>query len=665
MKSSTLNLRFALHSLVGSVLLTLVVACTGGGSESKPQPPADPPGAGPQTMPPLTPTPTPVTNPEPEPLTPPVVEPPVIQPPIELLTGPGAMEKYCSACHTNNSTTNSFRLNYMGESQILDALARLTVQDSHPMAMPPSPISLIPGPGGTLQNPKAIIVAYLREKLVELRKVPTPPPSVVGALPFTPSECYQTSAEWMKFRATMANKIGTTGEPGLGDGYSLLSTYITQCENTLTTLNVKSCFKNLAEYARVSIPHTGSKYKLGFELSDDKYYSNLKSQNQIDGLALPKAEEGINLLDGIPENWREQISASGNKVRALQYRSRTVANPGQVGSYNRLLFLVEGEKYDKWIQFTLPEPTDFTAIGYNPFGDTAPEQLIDMIAVDKTKTPNQIMFAQYWRNSEGKKPMPRLNAFSKHLLGVVPEGLQNQADACYICHANGMRALSPQPASVGVDQVKTLNAFNAKMVSYKRLDWINAITPEAYGPAMGKNIGCTGCHNSSDKNLGASLARGSINSQFNNFHLSHKMMTDLSMPTSKMMYLENNPSKPANVLALQSHVKNLDLFPDSERLAMGRTFVDAQTNGSNENPSISEIFGALNALLFFQDGTATYQTDWPGLISEFATLNLDQMKADAKAVRDQRAKWINQQLNPSSSWYRAEVGQWLLNACEN
>ncbi len=581
-----------------------------------------------------------------------------------VLTGPVALATYCGACHNGNLSSNSFRLTHMGETQILDALARLKVSLDHPMSMPPSPIALVPGRGAQMQDPKAIIVAYLEEKLVEVRMAPQMTPDTV-APSFSPNHCYQVKTDWLRFRATLARQIAGQNHPTLTGGYDELSQYLKACDQQLQALEVKSCFHNISNLARVnSLPSSG--HKLGFELSDKVYYAQLKAQGQIEGLALPKSGEGIDLSNGIPNNWQEQIAASGARVKALQYRSRTVPNPGNGGrrSYNRLLFLVEGEKYDKWIQFTLPEPSDFSEAGFEPMGDEAPHQLVDMIAIDKTQTPKQIMFAQYWRNSQGQEPMPRLHAFAENLLGFVPAGSQNFADTCYSCHANGMRQLSPQPGSVGAAQLPTLSAFNAKMASYKRLDWIGAITPEAYGPAMGKGAGCTACHNSQDQSINEGLARDSLNSQFSSQHLSHKLLVDLSMPNSKMMHNESSPEAPINVLALQSHVKYLDALPDSARLALARPFVDKQIHGSGAAfPALSQILTAMENLLYFPLGIGTHQASWPGLISLFDELKLTTLSSDSVAIANQRTLWLNQQLKSNSAWYRAEVSQWLTETC--
>ena len=215
---------------------------------------------------------------------------------------------------------------------------------------------------------------------------------------------------------------------------------------------------------------------------------------------------------------------------------------GDWRSYNRLLFVNSTPRYDKYIQFTLPQPSPA-----EPFGIRGQwQQLVDFISVEKIdKNGNPIekpvlRFAQFNRDENGRNPKPRL----EYLTG------EGSADTCYTCHPGGMRLLSPLPSSVTPLQYKTLQTINDKMASYKAIDWNGAIHPEYYGPPRGATIGCMDCHNNGHEGHIPSLRRGPINHFTSAFHVSHKLRIDYSMSQARLK----------GHLAVLNYVRGIDRF---------------------------------------------------------------------------------------------------------
>ncbi len=575
----------------------------------------------------------------------------------EEMTGQKALERNCVGCHTAGAVT-PFSVKNLTETSILDAMARLTTDSYYRMPMNGLHPAQITRADGTVVDVKTMILDYLSERLVELRKTP-PAPAVVAAS--SPTQCLPDRDGWLKFRDGIASGLSQ----GVGQNMTATTNLLETCSTQVKNLGLATCMSNLTKYARVMAPRPGGQHKLGFEVSDDKYYERLKNEGRIDIVALPGASEGIDLSNGIPENWREIVASSNGKVKALQYRSRTVANPGPSQSLNRLLFLVEGEKYDKWIQFTLPEPTTFGA-NFDPMGNTAPEQLVDFIGIDKTKTPKQLFFSQYWRDSNGKNPKPRMAALAKHLLGEVPAGVPNNSDTCYSCHANGMRQLSPQPASVGQSQFETLSFFNTKMVSYGRLDWAGAITTDAYGPPMGQTIGCATCHNNGGADVVQKFSRGPINPQFSRGHLSHKLTGDMSMPMSNLIYNEVDDSGEFNAINIAGHIKYLDSIDPAITAKLTRDYIQRQRSGGGSGyPAPKDFIKSLTDFgLFTAAEYQGYAYGWPGYIAYEYELSGEKMISDIDKINTLRSTWFNTQLNPGSSWYRNELANWINESCE-
>lgn len=354
---------------------------------------------------------------------------------------------------------------------------------------------------------------------------------------------------WLRWRRDIAEKWNT-------DSSIDRSSYdeITSCQAELEALNLSNCFNNVKNFAfQATLGRTG--HRLGFEVTDVEYYKKI-FDNDPSGEALKLPPE---LSNGIPA----KISAFGLRGdvavksyegvakisslanwKVLKYSSRTVANPNPFGptSYNRLLFMNTGNRFDKFVQFTLPPPSVEDPFGVN----NGAQQLVDFISVEKIDKQGNVLpkpilrFAQFNRDEDGTNPKPRLN----YQTG------QGNADTCYTCHPGGMRYLSPLPGTVTPMQYKVLETMNERMASYKLTDWDGAIHPEYYGPPRGMTIGCGDCHNSGHPGHIPEMRRGPLNQFTAEFHIRHKLRIDYSMSQARLK----------GHLAVLNYVKGIDRF---------------------------------------------------------------------------------------------------------
>lgn len=270
------------------------------------------------------------------------------------------------------------------------------------------------------------------------------------------------------------------------------------CAATFQLTGVNKCSERILKRAELRGLERNRDHSMGWEVSDSDYTNSVP-----DGyLDMPRE-----FKDGLPDNYAELAKQKGWKM--LEYRSRTVPNPPN-SSFSRVLFLVEGEKVDKWIQFTLPE------------NDTNTEQLIDFIAMEKPTSADDKAtpyYTQYWRDRQGRNPKMRT---------------QGSFDNCYSCHPNGMRELSPEPGSYSAEGAESLDYMKQAMTNYTKgrgsVDYKGALHPEQYGPPMGEGQGCVKCHNNGDGIHEES--RGAINSRHSNGHIQHKMTEDMTMPVT-------------------------------------------------------------------------------------------------------------------------------------
>lgn len=381
------------------------------------------------------------------------------------------------------------------------------------------------------------------------------------------------------------------------------------CEATIGLTGMTACFATADRLAKMnsrrrSISGTATQ---GMEMSDAEYQAQLPDVLKT----LPPQ-----LANGLPANWREVAQQNG--WQAVTYRSRTVGNPGPTQSFMRVLFKIPGNPYERWIQFTIGELN-------NP---NQPERLIDAIAVN-TQT-KQISFNQFWRNGAGQDPQPRASG---------PHGSSGQMDSCIMCHPNGMRELSPAPGSYPKEDAATIQAMNASMQAYKKLNW-QGVDMDAYGPPLGQADGCVRCHNGYTGD--PAISRGALTVMTDGSNFRHKLVDDMSMSPTTLSDRDE---------ALQ-YLKNIPFqLPDDERKRMLRE-VYGGSGGSDFNKT-------LETLEWLQTNNSPAGT--PYLSTEDRNryvASLREMSTENEAVA-----YGNPALRPGRSTPE-ETREWLLKDCE-
>jgi hypothetical protein len=157
--------------------------------------------------------------------------------------------------------------------------------------------------------------------------------------------------------------------------------------------------------------------------------------------------------------------------------------------------------------------------------------IISFIAVQKRSAEGaplsrvRLHFRDYWAVDTG-------NSWSLSL----PDTL---AGKCYACHASGMRLLLPTRSEItasapvrgeeGFDGSDTspdfamtrLARFNERLLAYGAHDWNDTVRPADHGPPLGRDLGCTSCHDGS--------LRGALTVSTSEGTLAQKMVEQLSM----------------------------------------------------------------------------------------------------------------------------------------
>lgn len=372
------------------------------------------------------------------------------------------------------------------------------------------------------------------------------------------------------------------------------------CEKYANLQGMGQCYSNALNAAQMLARRLtiNGENSMGFEISDKDYHNSVSEEAK----SLP-----VEFRDGLPKNYRDLARQKGWKV--LQYRSRTVGNPGNSQSFNRVLFFIEGNPFDKWIQFTVGDPDP-----------TKPERLMDFISIDKRTNPKKLFFTQFYRDSNGKNPH-----------------IRDGFDKCFSCHPNGMREIAPAPGSYSKEDAPNLDAFNKKMVGYGQLDWGKAINPAAYGPTRGIDQGCMKCHNgyTGDK----AISRGAINALTDATHIEYKMAHELTMP----------PTSSKSKMRALMYLKNIPLFLDSESLKK----FQQELYGFGGESSFHMNLKALVWLSQNKDNTGRpwlSQADYASYSKSLHELNAEGSEEFKSLMNEDR---------------QTSTKQWILEACDN
>jgi|GEM_PF-4600320 len=364
------------------------------------------------------------------------------------------------------------------------------------------------------------------------------------------------------------------------------------------------CFSNLENFVRTQkITHQDG-HHMQFLASDQEYLSSRRPEL----LSLP-----TELSNGLPENWRKICQDKG--WTCLPFVSKSLPNPSRL-SFKRLLIIIDGADYDKWMLFT----TDAD--------NGSDERLIDFMAIEKTEQvgnqitqrPRPLMhFAEYWRDRNGAKPEFRKDIAS-----------------CYKCHPSGMKDIVPAYGSVARNQLPLVDKINKRIADYGRMDWgQNSVNINHYGPAMGEKQGCLECHNG--------RLRGEINAahlgERSRHQIYFKMGQDLTMPPQLAKQNENKDLFSALDKAWDISEK------EREKLYNPRPFTPIISNiniglGGVEGPVAVENDKVLD---FLEDKNYLSKSE------------LSEAKKALKRLEEKAKKEFEQMLND----YRPRLEQWL------
>jgi hypothetical protein len=117
---------------------------------------------------------------------------------------------------------------------------------------------------------------------------------------------------------------------------------------------------------------------------------------------------------------------------------------------------------------------------------------------------------------------------------------------CYACHGSGMRLLIATEQSASV---------NALLLSYGLPDWGSTLDPADHGPPLGRELGCTGCHDG--------VNRGVLTVSTSEGMLRQKVVDQLSMRSP--LGGRKVPDQDAMALLARQSAGGSALSPNEER----------------------------------------------------------------------------------------------------
>lgn len=504
-----------------------------------------------------------------------------------------------------------------------------------------SPIALVGEPAVAREIPlmdTSNEAVYADNPILQARPKEDREPQQVG-------QCQNASfnrTQWLKWRKGIASEYSKNPQAFMGlnqqnqpvgeNKFVKVNQTLKACEPQLKNenLDLYQCFENLKNFSYISTLPGGGGRSMGFELSDKDYHQKVMSEDP-DIFVIPDlVKNGLPMLANgqLDMNKINQYVVKSNTnpdpdYRAFMYRSRTVPNPPN-SSVTRLLVLHMGPKFDKWVQFTLPEENSGKQ-----------ERLIDFIALKRGADGEEpkIAFTQFWRNAQGK-PVHQID----------PASERKNFDSCYSCHPGGMRQLSPQPGSFGKEQAATLAFMNSRMESYGgKYDWRGAIHEEYYGPPRGARVGCATCHNNGESEYNPKVRRGPLNSFTAFSHIQHKMRVDLSMP----------PTTEFTFASLHSYKNMVDFIDQPAREQLRKKWIVKQAPPQLQlgYPDPTNMLADMNTAGFFgnfpKDLKKEHQFDFAKTSANLTTLLAERKKMESY-LYDQ---------------YPLDTGYWFMQEC--
>jgi hypothetical protein len=390
----------------------------------------------------------------------------------------------------------------------------------------------------------------------------------------------KTPADWQRFLETTANDerwVKTCSD--LDNCHDVLGAFVQHVQiDVLGVLArctsdvagnppIASCTANLRRYVPAWMQqHSSDSY--GFRQDNASYFAAQTGPDEPAGMmALP-----VELLSAFPD--RAQIEATA-RTRGWPY----LTHDSCLGGVR--IFLMVGDpddRFDQWMLVGLDaeskrviSPAIVSFIGVQ-IKDDQGERLARV----------RLHFRDYW--VDGADGSWKL---------TLPETLSGK---CYACHGSGMRLLNPARGSVadsapvkgeeGYGQgdpvpdfgLARLVSLNQRLTSYGLPDWNGTVEPADHGPPLGRELGCTGCHD------GAS--RGVLTVSTSEGMLGQKIVVQLSMRSTRNG--QSVPDQAAMALLERDQTANPPLSP-TEKIELERARID---HGSDYQSIVAERFPA-------------------------------------------------------------------------
>ena len=350
-----------------------------------------------------------------------------------------------------------------------------------------------------------------------------PAAPVIGACP------YHTAAEWQAFvdrwaadaRWAKTCEEGECDEAFAGAVDRDVRQVFDQCADLLArTPGVAACTENLRRFTpRWLEQHSPDSY--GFTLANHDYFAAQEAPGMPPGMMRPPPE----LVLAIPDVGRATAVARDHGWKYLVQDSclggarMFVTIPDPAGTF------------DQWMLLNL-------ATG------AAGEPAVD---VDRTMS-----FIAVQRKDAAGNALPRVRLhFRDYTIKAASSGGyritldETAATKCYACHPSGVRQILPRRTQslaaapvrgepgfgVGVATegfgAQRLGELNARLGAYGLPDWNGLIVVGDLGPALGKGLGCAGCHDG--------RSRGFLTMAVSESQLEIKVDHELAMPPDQAL----------------------------------------------------------------------------------------------------------------------------------
>lgn len=340
----------------------------------------------------------------------------------------------------------------------------------------------------------------------------------------TPAQCiYQTPEQWQKFLETAAEnkKWVDTCEDGPCDTEYIqyvidrIQSIFESCKDYINHHDtIARCTKNMRNFTLTWLMQH-DEFSYGFTVDNHTYLAEQESVERPRGMMRPPDE----IVAALPSLEKVESAA---RTQGWKYLTHDSA----LGGFRTFVVVSDPQgKFDQWMLLNLQT-------GKNSLIKDTPMSLISVQKKDakgKPLTKVQIHFRDY---------------SIQHRKGSYRLELQETSNGkCYSCHTNGMRQLiarrtpilqgKPVKGEPGYDETgkepspegfayKRLMEFNRRIRTYGSPNWDGKIIPENHGPMLGKDMGCTDCHDGK--------SRGFLNASVSHVQLVQKVVHELVMP---------------------------------------------------------------------------------------------------------------------------------------